>query len=136
MNEFLKVLLNIRSLRAALRDLSFEQLQDVKEKMDVVINERLDVAKAEQAERVEREKKITEFRELLAIEGISPHDLIGSSTSDSSVSKTKRTPRPAKYSYLYQGEEKTWTGQGRMPTPMAAAIEAGHKSLDDFLIHA
>ena len=32
MNEFLKILLNIRSLRAALRELSFEQLVEVKEK--------------------------------------------------------------------------------------------------------
>ena len=34
MNDFLKTLLNIRSLRAALRELSFEQLVEVKEKFD------------------------------------------------------------------------------------------------------
>lgn len=34
MNDFLKVLLNIRSLRAAVRDLPFEQLQEIKEKFD------------------------------------------------------------------------------------------------------
>ena len=32
MNDFLKTLMNIRSLRAALRDLSFEQLVEAKEK--------------------------------------------------------------------------------------------------------
>ena len=37
MNEFLKILLNIRSLRAALRELSFEQLVEVKEKLDEVL---------------------------------------------------------------------------------------------------
>ena len=31
MNEFLKTLLNIRSLRASLRELSFEQLEEAKE---------------------------------------------------------------------------------------------------------
>ena len=37
MNDFLKTLLNIRSLRAALRELSFEQLVEVKEKLDEVL---------------------------------------------------------------------------------------------------
>ena len=34
MNEFLKTLLNIRSLRASLRELSFEQLEEAKAKFD------------------------------------------------------------------------------------------------------
>ena len=34
MNDFLKILLNIRSLRAALRELSFEQLVEAKDKFD------------------------------------------------------------------------------------------------------
>lgn len=34
MNDFLKTLLNIRSLRVALRELSFEQLVEAKEKPD------------------------------------------------------------------------------------------------------
>ena len=34
MNEFLKVLLNIRSLRAAIRELPFEQLQEAKVRLD------------------------------------------------------------------------------------------------------
>ncbi len=137
MNDFLKVLLNIRSLRAALRDLPFEQLEEIKEKMDTVIGERMASAKAEAEEREAHEKKLAEFRELLAIEGISPEDLIGgklAATSPASGSKSKRAPRPAKYRYMVNGEEKTWTGQGRMPAQIAAAIEAGHKTIEDFLI--
>lgn len=137
MNEFLKVLLNIRSLRAAVRDLPFEQLQEIKEKMDTVINERLEIAKAEQAEQAERERKLAEFRELLASEGISPQDLLGSAQpATAKTPERKRAPRPPKYRYMVDGEERTWTGQGRMPTPMAATIEAGHKTLEDFLIPA
>ncbi|MDX7756066.1 transcriptional regulator, partial [Aeromonas caviae] len=55
MNEFLKILLNIRSLRAALRELSFEQLVEVKEKLDEVFAEREqqeNKIKAESAERI------------------------------------------------------------------------------------
>ena len=44
MNDFLKVLLNIRSLRAAVRDLPFGQLQEIKEKFDTVIQEQLKAA--------------------------------------------------------------------------------------------
>ena len=74
MNDFLKVLLNIRSLRAAVRDLPFEQLQEIKEKFDTVVQEQLKAAEVDQAAKLEHEKKLAEFRELLAIEGISPED--------------------------------------------------------------
>uniref|UniRef100_UPI003D19472B H-NS family nucleoid-associated regulatory protein n=1 Tax=Aeromonas bestiarum TaxID=105751 RepID=UPI003D19472B len=47
--------------------------------------------------------------------------------------KMKRAPRPAKYKYQEDGQEKTWTGQGRMPKAIAEQVEQG-KSLDDFLI--
>ncbi|MGF7447339.1 H-NS family nucleoid-associated regulatory protein, partial [Klebsiella michiganensis] len=43
-------------------------------------------------------------------------------------------PRPAKYRFTdHTGAEKTWTGQGRMPKPLAKAVAEG-KSLDSFLI--
>lgn len=41
---------------------------------------------------------------------------------------------PAKYKFTIDGEERTWTGQGRMPAPLKEAIENEGKSLDDFLI--
>ncbi|ENU0116236.1 H-NS family nucleoid-associated regulatory protein, partial [Escherichia coli] len=45
-----------------------------------------------------------------------------------------RAPRPAKYKYTDEnGNEQTWTGQGRTPKVIAAAIEAG-KTLEDFAI--
>ena len=55
MNEFLKVLLNIRSLRAAIRELPFEQLQEAKEKFDLVYNERAESVEQERAEQEERQ---------------------------------------------------------------------------------
>lgn len=135
MNDFLKVLLNIRSLRAAFRDLPFEQLEEIKEKFDTVVQEQLKAAEAEQAAKLEYEKKLAEFRELMITEGISAEDLVGGVTvgAASAASRTKRAPRPAKYAYLVDGEERTWTGQGRMPAQIATAVENG-KSLEDFLI--
>lgn len=135
MNDFLKVLLNIRSLRAAVRDLSFDQLQEIKEKFDTVIQEQLNAAEAEHQKKLEHEKKLAEFRELLAAEGISAADLLGGTGvgATSSAPRSKRAPRPAKYAYMVDGVERTWTGQGRMPAQIAAAVENG-QSLEDFLI--
>lgn len=46
----------------------------------------------------------------------------------------KHTVRPAKYKYIdADGSEKTWTGQGRTPRAISAALEAG-KMLEDFEI--
>lgn len=137
MSDFLKVLLNVRSLRAAIRELPFDQLQEIKEKFDLVIQERLKDAETERAARLEYEKKLQDFRELLTSEGISLADLIADESKGgeaiSSRQKSKRAPRPAKYRYIVDGEERTWTGQGRMPTQLAFAINNGN-SLDDFLI--
>jgi DNA-binding protein H-NS len=52
-----------------------------------------------------------------------------------SAGKAKRAARPAKYKYIDEnGENKTWTGQGRTPAVIKKAIEEQGKSLDDFLL--
>ncbi|MFM5113467.1 H-NS family nucleoid-associated regulatory protein [Aeromonas hydrophila] len=136
MIEFIKTLLNIRSLRAALRELSFEQLEEAKEKFEQVYTERLESTEKERAEQAEHQRKLTEFSEMLKQAGVDPRDLLSSTAPAASANvsnKTKRAPRPAKYKYQENGQEKTWTGQGRMPKAMNALVEQG-KSLDDFLI--
>ncbi|WP_310598515.1 H-NS family histone-like protein [Aeromonas aquatica] len=132
MTEFLKTLLNIRSLRAALRDLPFEQLEEVKEKFDQVYAELFAATEKERAEQEEHQRKLAEFSDMLKQAGIDPRDLVSSSAPVAS-SKPKRTPRPAKYKYQEDGQEKTWTGQGRMPKAIAEQVALG-KNLDDFLI--
>ncbi|MCX7129205.1 H-NS family histone-like protein [Aeromonas sp.] len=135
MNDFLKTLLNIRSLRAALRELSFEQLVEVKEKLDEVFAEREQQENKIKAESAERLQKLAEFTEMLRDAGIDPSELVGTATTAKAEGtvKSKRAPRPAKYRYTEDGQEKTWTGQGRMPKAIAEAVAAG-KALDDFLI--
>ncbi|EKP0311566.1 TPA: H-NS family nucleoid-associated regulatory protein [Aeromonas veronii] len=135
MNEFLKILTNIRSLRAAIRELPFEQLQEAKEKFDLVFNERAESAEKEIAEREEHARKLAEFTEQLKAAGIDPRELVGDVTTSEAPAraKSKRTPRPAKYRYDEDGVEKTWTGQGRMPKAIAEAISQGLE-LKDFEI--
>ena len=136
MNEFLKVLLNIRSLRAAIRELPFEQLQEAKEKFDLVYNERAESVEQERAEQEERQRKLNEFTEMLQQAGIDPRELLATAAAPAAATgaaKSKRAPRPAKYKYEEDGQEKTWTGQGRMPKAIAAQVALG-KDLNDFLI--
>ena len=136
MNDFLKTLMNIRSLRAVLRELSFEQLVEAKDKFDEIYAEREQQESKLREESAERLQKLAEFTELLKQAGIDPSELVGTAApakADGSANKAKRAPRPAKYKYTEGGQEKTWTGQGRMPKAIADAVAAG-KALDDFLI--
>ena len=136
MNEFLKVLLNIRSLRAAIRELPFEQLLEAKEKFDLVYQERAESVEQEGAEQEERQRKLNEFTEMLQQAGIDPRELLATAAAPAAATgaaKSKRAPRPAKYKYEEDGQEKTWTGQGRMPKAIAAQVALG-KDLNDFLI--
>ncbi|WP_404838909.1 H-NS family nucleoid-associated regulatory protein [Aeromonas media] len=134
MNEFLKILLNIRSLHAACRDLSLEQLEEGLQKLSEVVAERQQDESAERQAREEHQKKIAEYAEMLKAAGIDPAELVGTvATESTKASKGKRAPRPAKYRYLDNGVEKTWTGQGRMPSAIAKAVAEG-KSVEDFAI--
>lgn len=134
MNEFIKVLLNQRSLRAALRELSFEQLTEAKEKLDMLFKEREEAEFKVMQEQEERQAKLAEFQAMLQQAGIDPSELLGAGESKGTKAPAaKRAPRPAKYKYTEDGVEKTWTGQGRMPKAIAQAVESG-TALESFLI--
>ena len=133
MSEFLKVLLNIRSLRAVMRELSLEQVKEAHEKIESIYLERLEQAEKEQAANAERQQKLAEFQAMLAQAGIDPTELVGSVPAAATATKTKRAPRPPKYRYVENGVEKTWTGQGRTPKFLAEQLEQG-RQLDEFLI--
>lgn len=137
MDEFLKVILNIRSLRAALRELSVDQIDDALHKLTQIYDERKDEDDRQKKLATERAEKLKEFSELLVDNGIKPEELVeflgGGGIASHSPAKSKRPPRPAKYRYTDGLETKEWTGQGRMPKVIAEAISKGSK-LEDFLI--
>ncbi len=100
MSEFLKVSLNVRSLRAALRELSLEQVKEAHEKIELIYLERLELAEKEQAAQAEHQQKLAEFQAMLAQAGIDPTELVGSTPAAATATKAKRAPRPPKYRYL------------------------------------
>ncbi|MEH0832695.1 DNA-binding transcriptional regulator H-NS [Pectobacterium cacticida] len=135
MSEALKILNNIRTLRAQARECSLETLEEMLEKLEVVVNERREEDSQFQAEVEERARKLQQYREMLIADGIDPNELLQSSGSVKIASKSKRAARPPKYQYTDEnGEVRTWTGQGRTPAVIKKAIEEQGKSLEDFLL--
>lgn len=133
MSNVFKTLLNLRSLRAVAREeLTLEQLQEALEKLQTVVAEREEAEAESRQAKKEKEEKLKSYRDMLIADGIDPEELLA--TLADSPKKNKRAPRPAKYKFIVDGEERTWTGQGRMPAPLKEAIENEGKSLDDFLI--
>ena len=133
MSVMLQSLNNIRTLRAMAREFSIDVLEEMLEKFRVVTKERREEEEQQQRELAERQEKISTWLELMKADGINPEELFGNNSAAPRAGK-KRQPRPAKYQFTdFNGEVKTWTGQGRTPNPFAQALAEG-KSLDDFLI--
>lgn len=132
-------LLNIRQLRVWVREsgITLNDLDLIVEKLTTVRDEAKDAFEAQERERQERQLKLEHYRKMLLEDGIDLSDLLSMPiTTGTGKVKSQRAQRPAKYQYLNDGVVKTWTGQGRMPLPIAHAIETEGKSLDDFLISA
>ncbi|MBC8943788.1 MULTISPECIES: histone-like nucleoid-structuring protein H-NS [Xenorhabdus] len=133
MSENLKSLNNIRTLRAQARECELSTLEEMLEKLTIVVEERREEESQARAQIEERTRKLQEYREMLEKDGIELSDLVDA-LSGKATGKSKRAARPAKYSYIDNGETKTWTGQGRTPAVIKKAIEEEGKSLEDFLI--
>ncbi len=130
MNELLRIMSHARRLKSAVKELTVDQLEDIKDKLQSIIEERIAEEAAEKQENQERLEKIKKYRELLAADGINPDELAGISLDKPG----KRNPRQPKYEVWNElGERITWTGQGRMPNVFKARIDSG-ESLDTFLI--
>ncbi|BBM64394.1 MULTISPECIES: H-NS family histone-like protein [Vibrio] len=135
MSELTKTLLNIRSLRAFSRELTLEQLEEALDKLTIVVQERQESEEADRAAQAEQEAKMAAIAEQIAKDGIDVEALISALAGETKTkAKGKRAPRPAKYKYVdSNGDEKTWTGQGRTPSAIQEQLDAG-KSLDEFLL--
>ncbi|MBK4764964.1 MAG: DNA-binding protein [Pantoea sp. Brub] len=132
MSDVFKILNNIRTLRAQARELSLNDLEEILEKLTVVVTERREEAETEEIQHREKEEKLSKYRDMLMADGINPNELLG--VLDLHKKRNKRIPRPAKYFYIDKtGEQKSWTGQGRTPVAIKKALAEG-KKLDSFLI--
>ncbi|WHL25250.1 MAG: DNA-binding transcriptional regulator H-NS [Candidatus Blochmannia vicinus] len=136
MNDALKILNNIRTLRAQAREYTLKTLEEMLEKLEIIVNERREENNQAQAEIEEHARKLQQYRDMLIADGIDPNELLQNlSTTTKLFHKNKRATRPAKYQYTNKyGEIKTWTGQGRTPSIIKKAIDEKLKKLEDFLL--
>lgn len=135
MSEALKILNNIRTLRAQTREYTLKFLEEILEKLEVIVNERREENSQAQVKTEARTRKLQQYREMLIADGIDPNEFLQSIYISHNISKTKRAARPAKYQYIDDhGKVKTWTGQGRTPAIIKKAIDNEGKTMTDFLL--
>lgn len=116
MSEALKALNNIRTLRAQARETDLATLEEMLEKLTTIVEDRREEENSARKEQEERQAKLEAFRQKLLEDGIDPTELLASVGSSQPKTKSTRAPRPAKYKYTDEnGNEQTWTGQGRTP---------------------
>ncbi|MGF1903629.1 H-NS family nucleoid-associated regulatory protein [Aliivibrio salmonicida] len=133
MNPFLKTLLSPRSLRAALRDATPEQLDDGLSTFMMVSEEMKEAHEKKQQEEAEELQKLEQFKQHIIEQGID-----FSALSKLMIGKPKAKKKTATaqtelvYNYEKDGEKKQWNGKGDMPNIIKQAIHNGGK-LTDFL---
>ena len=131
MNDFLRIITHARRFKSAIKELGVEQLEEIKMKLQKIIDDRIAEEAAAKIENAERSEKIRKYREALAADGIDPDELQEGAFSEKQVKRPQRQP---KYEIWNEaGEHITWTGQGRMPNVFKLRIDAG-ETLDTFLI--
>ena len=135
-NEFFRVACNIRSLRAAMRQLPIEQQQKIQENINEVYAAHFAQAQAEAAKEAEKVAKrdalLNRVNELLAGEGMTLQDLapvIAPVEPSGSGDDKPRKTRAPKYQWVENGEQKTWSGQGKTPRFLVG------KNRDEYLIN-
>lgn len=133
----LKTLSNLRLLRHFAREYSLEQLRAIAEKLNAVIEEKEADIKRLEAEKAKQFESLNKYKEMMAKDGVSIDELAAFLTNKPLKTRKERkplAPRPAKYKFIDEnGDEKTWTGQGRTPKALQIQLDKG-KSLSDFEI--
>lgn len=134
-DEVMRVLSNVRSIRAFVRENDYELLLEAHGKLGVALEERKEEYAAEKVEREAREVKRQELLALIESEGFDISQLLGNESPNNKrkVSGKTQSKRAPKYKFDDNGETKYWSGVGRKPRPIAQAIENGG-TLADFLI--
>ncbi|WP_241574954.1 H-NS family nucleoid-associated regulatory protein [Rosenbergiella nectarea] len=122
---------NVRLLRAQARNVEIKVLEEILAKIRILVHEKKEIKNNYFAQQREKVEQFEKYMEILSRQGFSNGN---SKTASKCVYKTKRKPRPVKYSYTDKdGIVRYWTGQGRTPSIIMKGLENG-KKLEDFLV--
>lgn len=130
MDEFVKIISHSRRFKSAVKEVSIDQLEEIKKKLAGIIESRRQELEEELKEEAKKIEKIEKYRKMLAADGLDPDDL----QLEIPVPGRKRGPRPPKYEIYVNNKHITWSGQGRMPNVFKEKVEAG-ENIDDYLIN-
>lgn len=131
MNEFLDILTHGRRLQGAVKELSIQELESVKEKLSSIIEKRKEKALEQEKAEKEKREKLAQIKKQMEEAGLNVEDLQALNTD---TNKKMGKKRPVKYKLIDKdGNEHPWTGIGRMPRVYKEALDSG-KSLDEYSV--
>ncbi|EMY6611099.1 MULTISPECIES: H-NS family nucleoid-associated regulatory protein [Vibrio] len=128
-------LINKRTVESELKEFSIEQIERMLENVQSVLTKRKEEEQLIKQQEEEQERKLEVYVKQMKEDGINTDELLAYMSNSGKQTKSKRAPRPPKYVYKdHNGDEQTWTGQGRTPSAMQKLLDQGDHVLDDFLI--
>ncbi|WMY96600.1 MAG: H-NS family nucleoid-associated regulatory protein (plasmid) [Arsenophonus sp.] len=131
-----KHLSSITTLRKFALTKNFDWLQEVKDKLEAIIEENKDAYEKAKKEAEKKEKKRLDLIKLIEENGFNLHSLLEPVITKTINKKKKNNinTRKPKYKFLDEnGHTKTWSGNGKPPTRLQKLLNNGN-SLDKFLI--
>jgi DNA-binding protein H-NS len=133
--DFFSTISNIRSLRAACRDLSLSELEAFANKLNEIVEERQQEDEELCRKLKEKENAISSIKTLMSQVGISSEELNALLEKGVFTPQVKSRNVPPKYRFSDEfGNSHTWTGQGRTPTIFVECMKREGKNRDDYLI--
>ncbi|ELP6119343.1 TPA: transcriptional regulator [Vibrio vulnificus] len=139
-NNILNTLLNPKKILMLLKNtgMSVDSMKMIRNTLKIVDEKLVELIDLEE----ESAKKLQTIVDEIGTKGVDRQalaymlqhgNLVGFREGGVPVLKAKREKRPPKYIYIKNGEEVTWTGQGRTPSVIQKGLDSG-KCLDDYLI--
>ena len=127
----LRALKNSRNLLAALRDASLDDIDYIIQRL-VLIKEKLKNDRLEDERRkAKRQEALNKAMDFLNENNISIDDLLRSKDAI----KHKRAKFKIRYKYTdIDGVQRTWTGQGKTPTPLRLLMERDGTTKENYKI--
>ncbi|NRN30166.1 H-NS family nucleoid-associated regulatory protein [Photorhabdus heterorhabditis] len=132
-----KYLTGLTTLRKFAQTKDFDWLEEVYQKLEIIVEESRESSRLARLEIEEKEQKRLEVLRIIAEMGFDiktiniPITLSGFKPKKSNTGKGKT--RKPKYQFNENGEIKYWSGNGKRPLGLQKLLNEGHL-LDEFLI--
>lgn len=124
MSLLLELAGNKAKARAAAKELTIDQLENIIAGFSSALEKLKIEAEVKAKQEAEKIKKAEELAKLIAESGLTLDEIAGISTVKNPAVKTKNVE--PKYRLMIDGEEYLWTGRGRTPKVFQNYFDAGN----------